>query len=357
VGLITFRVCPGYFKFVLDVPQVFVSNTSWFAGEAVSLSTSQGVLTEACPVVDVPALRCKVIFNMRCASPYSRSPYHRIVDCLVQEFATVHDLYNLFQPVELCFVGFENRACFYEALGMSLDPFNAFHAGSNLLAPTTCIAKNFTDKIVLGVNQSSQVRGIQALLMWLEKKFPVESLLGPIVLVHRLKSRSWSVETYTILLQRLESLAEKFETNVIVYTGKETTESTMQAFYTASAVIMYHGAAAANLMFARSGQLAIEVTTYMDEQSSRRWRANFVTLKKMRKDVRFMIHHVGQTYAVLNATSLADERNKSIDSILKEAVNVSMSNHDVDNIVGIVADHITRLIRTRQQGNMYTWEP
>ena len=153
---------------------------------------------------------------------------------------------------------------------------------------------------------------------------------NPILLVSRENTtRNWDSVTLAQLIERLGAVAQQFDTHLVIYRGNEPVEVTIEIFHRASAVVMYHGAAAANLIFSNSGQYVVEVTTYMNLESSKHWRSNIYGIP--RTDLRRVLYRVSFENAFPHLKDIV-LNDSTADGFIKNTFNVTLQKPDIDNI-------------------------
>ena len=122
-----------------------------------------------------------------------------------------------------------------------------------------------------------------------------------------------------------------------IYLGTENVTYTISLFHRADAVLMYHGAAAANLVFCRRFAFALEVTTYSDISSSSPWRSNFPTLRQLRPDLVLLVYRIPLAAAFPHVDVRELESAEDRDALIKQLENVTVSSNDADNITSLIS--------------------
>lgn len=122
-----------------------------------------------------------------------------------------------------------------------------------------------------------------------------------------------------------------------VYDGKESVEETIRKFHSADVVLLYHGAAAANMVFAKRGAHIIEITTFAKSDDSIGWRANVQYLFTHRPDIKTLVYFIPLSHGWpgLNLTSV-DELGNKADHYVKALSNITLRRSDVLNLGNIV---------------------
>ena len=103
-------------------------------------------------------------------------------------------------------------------------------------------------------------------------------------------------------------------------------------FHAARVVIMFHGAAAANVVFCEEDTLILEVTFFEDFDGARKWRSNAPTLKALRPQMIFAVYYLPLQVALphLNSSMLKDVDN--VDLFLKAQSDIQIGETELDVI-------------------------
>ena len=98
---------------------------------------------------------------------------------------------------------------------------------------------------------------------------------------------------------------------------------------------MFHGAAAANLVFCRRQTFAVELTTYHDVDERRPWRANFPSVRALRPDMHLLTYHLPFpiVYPDIHVNLL---QRADTDHFIKGLHSVHIPRHAVDNILEMI---------------------
>ncbi len=267
--------------------------------------------------------------------------FHRVVDCLASEYVAVKQAFEFYKTP--CFIGYLNRAEFYQALGvfppgdprLLCDKENIIPAAALIRASDQHGAvqnNSSTGLSILGPKKDNYLRSITELredVQLLMKKSPIAGS-NTILIAQREKYRNFDKQSFGMLLRSFRDLAENFGKRLDVYHGTESTEMTLQKFHAADIFLGFHGAAIANMLFAREGVGVIEITTYLDSTDSELWRTNLKKLEKLREDLGTVVYHVpvSSAFPQMNFTGITSKE-------IKVLQNITLRKSDVDNLVGI----------------------
>lgn len=213
--------------------------------------------------------------------------YHRLLDCFVSEYADVREL--LLQNSSTCIVGCGTRCSLYAALHTHrVASHQLFEEDGycDAVRPTFAYV-NVSKHELLSVRR----KGANMIIRDVFNTTRPKSTLLNVVLVNRATTRSFEPSSFARLTQRVSSFLHNIG-EVSFFFGNETDSETISKFAKADAVIMFHGAAAGNMIFTRPGTVLLELTTYTDTNSTKPWRANSNTMLPVRPDLLWIIHHL-----------------------------------------------------------------
>lgn len=125
----------------------------------------------------------------------------------------------------------------------------------------------------------------------IEKLMSISSIRVPsrshILYIRRLPERKRSFVNDTKLI---DALSRSGSCAVKVFDGSGSVKDTISLFRGASAVVGYHGAGLANVVFALNGTVVVEVTTYTDMNGTHSWRTNMEKVTQWGTYVKHIIH-------------------------------------------------------------------
>ena len=130
-----------------------------------------------------------------------------------------------------------------------------------------------------------------------------------------------------------------------VYDGSESVERTIELFYSADIVLGFHGAAAANMLFARPGTYFIEITTYLKSDDSISFRSNVNSMKRIRSDVNSLVFRIPLDRApALNVSEV--DKHEDADHFVKDHFsNISLRKSDLDNLETMLTEALLSVQR------------
>lgn len=309
---------------------------------------------------------CSTVLNLSCKHQFRHAFFHRIVDCLTREYWTLKTtLQEQASHQDLCIVGFGNRAELYHSL--KVIPEQTLILASERIMTDACIQKQHPGKKVVSLNhndRSAAVLGADAILKDLRlsrgglSEDGDTTSVGNILLVVREGTRNWEKSTLLKLMKRLHKLARRFHTHLVVHDGSENVTATMGAYYQASVILMYHGAAAANLLFTRRNTVVVEITTYKNTDSLQRWRSNKASLSSgwegllhLRPDLRWFVHHIPLSIAYPQVKETEFGSHSDGNRFIKGLRNVHLSRNDIDNIEDLLAENLRHALVDRSTTN------
>ena len=277
---------------------------------------------------------CQTVLDLTCHHFAKRAVYHRLIDCFLAEFVLLN--YTIHNYPQVCAVGCGKRDEFYHFFDLVAKENSAeriFNRESN------CIVVPNGSRVILNPalqgDFNSSDKNIQQLTAFIDDRYAdLDSEIG-VLLVERLTTRNFHPNTSYFMRGELQTLSKSMSGKLIIYHGNETIRETIIKFRSANVVVMYHGAAAANLIFCRARTIAVEFTTYHDVQEKHRWRANFRTIRALRPDLRLLTYHLPfrTVYPNINH-SLNDV--EDTDHFIKDLYNVHIPKHVMDNVLGTV---------------------
>ena len=110
----------------------------------------------------------------------------------------------------------------------------------------------------------------------------------------------------------------------------------MEHFSRADAVVMYHGAAAANLLFCKQFTLVVEITTYTDSMSKKSWRKNTDQIALIRPDLKVKVFRIPLHQVV--SIDIYNEKKDARDKYqhMKDARDIQLLKSDAEGIKEII---------------------
>lgn len=281
-----------------------------------------------------PLEQCQVVVDLKCPHKYRDAFFHRLVDCLAYEFGGIQHALSTYEKP--CFLGYYTRAklyrdlvagnmnlvCSHESIDKHQIPVNSTYEQDTTLLPV--FKPNRTDV-------SYSVR-----LLFNHFYGMADSIKSTtILLVKRFRPRNFSEESFTMLHSSLQKLARDFGRQIDVYNGTETIRDTVQKFRRADIVLHFHGAAAANMLFARRGTRIIEINTFVKSDDSKQWRTNMNRLKELRPDVSTLIYSIPLSHGWPELNLDKVDKHADADRYIRDFKDVSLRKSDVVNLVEI----------------------
>jgi len=244
-----------------------------------------------------PANACSRVISASCETGMNPEAfYHRLLDCFVSEYADVRGL--LQQNSSVCIVGLGTRRSLYAALQMHRLAFHQLFEDDNYCGverPAFAYMKASKHELL-----SVRRKGANMIIRDVFNSTTQKSMRTKVVLVNRATTRNFESSSFARLTDRVRSFLHDGE--VSFYFGNETDSETISIFSKADAVVMFHGAAAGNIIFTSPGTVLLELTTYTDTNSTKPWRTNSNTMLPVRPDLLWITHH-------LNIEEITDEEN------------------------------------------------
>ena len=246
-----------------------------------------------------PANACSRVISASCQTGMNPEAfYHRLLDCFVSEYADVRGL--LQQNSSVCIVGLGTRCSLYAALQVHRLAFHQLFEGDNY-----CGAERSTFAYMKASKHellSVRRKGANMIIRDVFNSTTQKSTRTKVVLVNRATTRNFESSSFARLTDRVRSVLHDVAGEVSFYFGNETDSETISIFSKADAIVMFHGAAAGNIIFTSPGTVLLELTTYTDTNSTKPWRTNSNTMLPVRPDLLWVIHH-------LNIEDITDEEN------------------------------------------------
>ena len=275
--------------------------------------------------------------------------YHRIIDCLLPEYGVILEEYAQKFAGSTCLFGLGTRGLFYEALGIISNDAGAdihsdvLHERPPCGTAHTSLATIFGERYLL----KDLLRNATSLYLLKQNAinllndvhiaFPIpvdETNADFVVLVVvRTGSRSFSTESQGNLLQALKSMSN---TTVLLFKGDEDTRNSIEFFARADAVVMYHGAAAANLVFCKMFTVVIEITTYTDTLAKESWRRNTDQIAVIRPDLKVRVIHIPLDQVLSNDIIDGNYSGRDKDLLVKDSRNIQLLRSDAEGIKEVI---------------------
>ena len=292
---------------------------------------------------------CRRVVDLTCQTRMNPEAfYHRIIDCLLPEYGVV-----LEESAQIargtCLFGLGTRGMFYETLGILPPAFGAKVQTSLLQAAPPCgntdtamsamfgqrylvrnLLRNTTSLEILKRNANLILNDVGNAFAKTDENNTADFV---VLVVARTGSRSFNTESLLRLLLALESISESA---VILFKGDESIRTSMEIFTRADAVVMYHGAAAANLLFCKHLTLVVEITTYTDTVSKKSWRKNTDQIALIRPDLKVKVFRIPlhQVVSIDIINEKEDARDK--DQYMKDARDIQLLKSDAEGIKEII---------------------
>ena len=279
---------------------------------------------------------CRTLINLSCPSRLRLGFYHRIMDCFVFEIGVLKREFRR----GVCLLGFENRFELYQSVGLVVPAgySSDFHFRERLTVPT-CLRRS---RNIIDIDYK-RVPSV---------KDAVESVelingLDYITLVTRLGTRDFDSSTLLELKTQLRLLAHQTGTKLAIYNGTESINRTVEIFRRSIAVLMFHGAAAANVIFCRRRAVLVEISTFQDLESKLRWRNNSWHVSRVRPDIRYIVKFVPLqlVYPNIDMKKLKESqetmlRTENVDHFIKDLRNVLLPHENIREIANEIRSHL-----------------
>ncbi len=293
--------------------------------------------------------KCSTVIDLTCKHPSRVATYHRVADCLAYEYWTLKTSLNHVPINETCLVGYLNRMPYYRSLGI-LPELPEYHTKLfSMDMDTACISYHYPAADVVGINHLMVHAGIEDLLNMLKStRGNVGPCEGSIILVNRTGTRSWEQAGFRNLVKSFSILAQMLGIELDVHNSGDDTNTTIHKFHRASAVIAFHGAALANLLFSSENTFAIEISTFSDLQSSVPWRSVTDGFKRrIRPDLTTEVYRLSleSAFGVEQAIKIVESGNANM-AILRSR-NIRLSEEDVQALRGMVHSRWMNTCRQR----------
>jgi len=243
-----------------------------------------------------------LVVDLKCLARYPSAYYHVLNDCVLPKVCTIS------------WLGEHNAtACYSYAQAPWV----------NLLAPSSKQCSFF----VYWLGKKKRMERSCNIDRTLKSMLPTRILSGSrVVLLQRSAStRSFDPRTLSSLIAALESIGP-----VTVFTGRESPWETAAIFQDARYVVGYHGAGLANLFFSNNGTRVLEVTTFLDLESTWTWRSN---MPEVTRYGQFKTRVLRIPLQQLLSANHASYTSSDTDHFIKDLKWVSLTAHDVREIV------------------------
>lgn len=294
---------------------------------------------------------CSAIIDLTCTGRLAHAFFHRVMDCFNIEYDRLRAA--LQSTPSLCLVGYANRANFYLAALPRHLPEPQFLCSETDSQPTVVAERNLSNATepkspthifervghhvpILKLLPSSA--SSYTLLEDLHARWGSTSQeRKALILIQREgKTRQFSEDIFEKLKSNLINIAQLHNRTLYTYAGKETIDRTVEIFHSADLVIGFHGAAAANMLFAAQGACYIEISTYTKSDMSTKWRSNAESLKSSRPDLKTFTFNIplDHGWPTLNTTDV--DANENADGFIKSLTNITLQENDLDNLMSLV---------------------
>ena len=269
---------------------------------------------------------CKSMISIPCKTKHHPAAhYHKLVDCLIPEYATLKQAVKLF-GTSTCVVGCGKRCVYLEQL-MLLNQSNKESRFFTEQGSYCFDSRSHINITELGnhYNIREYKRSASQLRADMESVFRANQSQHNVLVVSRQETRSFAPETLSVLVGLIRTAVQPFGGSVDVYYGNETVKKTMLLYRNAAAVVMFHGAAASNMIFCREHAIFFEISTYTDKTSEVKWRSNTNTLLPIRPDIVSIVHYM-PVHEILAETTIAElEDSENRDQFIKSIRNITLS--------------------------------
>ena len=99
---------------------------------------------------------------------------------------------------------------------------------------------------------------------------------------------------------------------------------------------MYHGAAAANLVFCKHFTMVIEITTYTDTLAKESWRRNTDQIAVIRPDLKVRVIHIPLDQVLSNDIIDGNYSGRDKDLLVKDSRNIQLLRSDAEGIKEVI---------------------
>jgi len=263
---------------------------------------------------------------------HPEASFHRIVDCLIPEYQFLKRTLAERKTHDntTCIVGQGSRYAYFKAINENVT----LPSQNTVRDRVKCIAlvedqvliqqglpHNYKMSNLLKADLLALQRNTLALMSDVRKSFPRNSTQKfEVLLVARRGTRSFEAESEKAMIDYIKGLHENFV--VSVYSGLENVTRTIKMFSSANVVIMYHGAAAANIVFCEDNTAVLEISCYADLAGSKKWRSNAPSLRALKPKVTLGVFYLPlqEAFPSLNSTILDSVGN--LNSFIKGLSNI-----------------------------------
>jgi len=266
--------------------------------------------------------------------------YHKLVDCLIPEYATLKQAVKLFGN-STCVAGCGKRCVHLELLQLlnQSKKETRFFEEQSAYCLDSRPHVNIADLGKPGIHELK--RSASQLRIDIPSVIRASSSMYNVLIVSRHGTRSFASTTLRALIRSIRPVVQPYGGMVDLYHGNETAKKTMSLFHNAAAVVMFHGAAAGNMIFCRKHTIFFEISTYADATSRVKWRSNTKTLLPIRPDLVPIVHYIPVHDIVAEATVRLLEESENKDQFVKSFRDITLT----DEFCTRIADELRAALR------------
>ena len=268
---------------------------------------------------------CDSVISTPCQTRmHPAAHYHKLVDCLIPEYATLKQAVKDFGN-STCVAGCGKRCVYLELLRLlnQSKKETRFFEEQSAYCLDSRPHINIAELEKPGIHELK--RSALQLRIDIPSAFRTGSSMYNVLIVSRHDTRSFASTTLRTLMGSIRSVVQPYGGIVDLYHGNETVKKTMSLFHNAAAVVMFHGAAAGNMIFCRKHTIFFEISTYADAASRVKWRSNKKTLIPIRPDLVPIVHYIPVHDIVAEATIHALEESENKDQFVKSFRNITLT--------------------------------
>lgn len=273
---------------------------------------------------------CVETINTTCLTKMNPDAhYHRLVDCLVPEYLALKKA----ATSTACVIGCGSRCEYLRYLVVLNEEKNQTRFFKDSYEHCTDFhAITIHEPRTKDLDLQTRLQGAALLADDVSKSINFDSARLHVLVVSRKDSRSFEPESLKRLMKSITSIIRPIDGQLEIYHGDESLERTISLFHRADVVIMFHGAAAGNLVFSRSNVIFFELSTYTDVDSKKQWRSNTHTLTPIKPDIISIVYYLPLRTIVSNATltELCGTENK--DKFVKSLRNIRLVDSEIEAI-------------------------
>ena len=229
--------------------------------------------------------------DLRCTWAPAGAFYHQLIDCLMPLLPMIASLNSA-----------SSRACISEVM----HPMYRLLAPKIVLGLCNSTGNNSHRNKQRSIMASHAIQNGSAILDDLVSRLPIHlhpfTCTHVVLILRRTLSRMFKVGDERLLIDTLQRNGML----VSIFDGDMPLLDTIALFRNADAVVGWHGAGMANVVFCRRGTKVVEITTFRDLKNTRSWRTNMKAVTAWRDYAKLVLHV--PLARVLLANSISIER-------------------------------------------------